>query len=295
MKKTSKKILALLFALVIISSAALPAVYAAVLKFNETKLTLIVGNSATLKFDGANKTPKWKSSNQKVASVSKRGVVTALKKGKTTVTAELGKVKFKCVVTVEDPVLCVRFKRGEKLNLSYYGTSQSVKWSSSNKKVASVSKNGIVRALGAGKCNITAKIGSNKYVYRVIVEAPSTTKESVATTTTNPMVDAKKVSVGVSDVAFSGKKVILSITGGKFKSNSAVISVKINGENYSNIPCRTNEKNTDVLGNQQIIVDLSSVSELREGSSVSFIIPSGFLRSQDGKTYNKAFGASATA
>lgn len=288
MKKTSKKILALLFALVIISSAVLPAVYAAVLKLNETKLTLIVGNSATLKFDGANKTPKWKSSNQKVASVSKRGVVTALKKGKTTVTAELGKVKFKCVVTVEDPVLCVRFKRGEKLNLSYYGTSQSVKWSSSNKKVASVSKNGIVRALGAGKCNITAKIGSNKYVYRVIVEVPSTT-------TTNPTVDAKKVSVGVSDVAFSGKKVILSISGGKFKSNSTVISVKINGENYRNIPCRINAKNTDGLGNQQIIVDLSSVSELREGSSVSFTIPSGFLLSQDGKTYNKAFGASVTA
>lgn len=122
----------------------------------------------------------------------------------------------------------------------------------------------------------------------------TTKKPTAATTTTNPMVNAKPVSVGIADVAFSGSKAIVTISGGSYKSNSTVISVKVNGETYNNIPCRISAGNLDGLGNQQVFVDLSGVPELGEGASVSGTIPSGFLRSKDNKTYNRAFGFSAS-
>ena len=122
----------------------------------------------------------------------------------------------------------------------------------------------------------------------------TTKKPTAATTTTNPMVNAKPVSVGIADVAFSGSKAIVTISGGSYKSNSTVISVKVNGETYNNIPCRISAGNLDGLGNQQVFVDLSGVPELGEGTSVSGTIPSGFLRSKDNKTYNRTFGFSVT-
>ena len=108
------------------------------------------------------------------------------------------------------------------------------------------------------------------------------------------MVNAKPVSVGISDVAFSGSKAIVSISGGNYKSNSTVVSVKVNGETYNNIPCRISAGNLDGMGNQQVIIDLSNVGEIEPGTSVSGTIPSGFLRSKDNKTYNKSFGFSVT-
>lgn len=123
----------------------------------------------------------------------------------------------------------------------------------------------------------------------------STTKKPTTATTTNPMANAKAVAVGISDVAFSGKKAIVSISGGNYKSNSTVISVRINGTTYDNVPCRISSGNLDGLGNQQVVIDLSSVSAtVEEGTSVSGTIPSGFLRAKDNKTYNKSFGFSVT-
>lgn len=123
----------------------------------------------------------------------------------------------------------------------------------------------------------------------------STTKKPSATTTTNPMVNAKAVSVGINDVAFNGSKLIVAISGGNYKSNSTVISVKVNGETYNNIPCRISAGNLDGLGNQQVVIDLSTVGEIEGSTHVSGTVPSGFLRSKDNKTYNKAFGFSVTA
>ncbi len=70
-------------------------------KLNKTKLTLIVKKSATLKVTNSKKSVTWSSSNPKVASVSRKGKVTAKKKGTATITAKTGKKKLKCKVTVK--------------------------------------------------------------------------------------------------------------------------------------------------------------------------------------------------
>ena len=69
-------------------------------KLNKTKATLVVNRTVKLKVKGTKKKVKWTTSNKKVATVSKKGVVTAKKPGKATITAKVGKKKYKCKITV---------------------------------------------------------------------------------------------------------------------------------------------------------------------------------------------------
>lgn len=102
--KTWKKHLAVLFAASVIITA-LPvnaqAASKSKIKLSESKLTLYVGNTKTLKLKGTKKKPKWTSSKKSVATVTKKGKVKAKKKGSTVITAKLGKKKYKCKVTVK--------------------------------------------------------------------------------------------------------------------------------------------------------------------------------------------------
>lgn len=68
---------------------------------NKKSITLYVGKTQKLKVNGTNKKVKWSSSKKSVASVSSSGKVTAKKKGSATITAKIGKTKFKCKVTVK--------------------------------------------------------------------------------------------------------------------------------------------------------------------------------------------------
>ena len=68
-------------------------------KLNKKKVTLEIGKKVTLKLKNNKKKVKWSSSNKKVATV-KKGKVTAKKKGKATITAKVGKKKYRCKVTV---------------------------------------------------------------------------------------------------------------------------------------------------------------------------------------------------
>ena len=60
---------------------------------------------------------------------------------------------------------------GEKYTLKVQGVSSTVKWSSSNKKIATVNKKGTVLAKNAGSCKITAKANGKKYTCKVKVIA----------------------------------------------------------------------------------------------------------------------------
>lgn len=60
-------------------------------------------------------------------------------------------------------------------------TKKKVKWSSSNKKVASVSSKGLVKGKKKGKCTITAKVGKKKMKCKVtIISNPTTEEEDIA-------------------------------------------------------------------------------------------------------------------
>ena len=140
------------------------------------------------------KVVSWKSSNKKVASVDKNGKVKGLKAGKTaTITVQLAsglkksfkvKVQKKNVATKSLKVVDaatgkkvsskVSLKRKQTLKLaatvSPITSKEKVKYSSSNKKVVSVSSKGVIKAKKKGKVTITVKSGKKTYRIKVAVK-----------------------------------------------------------------------------------------------------------------------------
>ena len=72
----------------------------------------------------------------------------------------------------------------ETFKLKVKNTKKKIKWSSSNKKVATVNSKGKVTAKKKGKATITAKVGGKKYKCKVKVEKPkiSATYKTIAAT-----------------------------------------------------------------------------------------------------------------
>jgi uncharacterized protein YjdB len=68
---------------------------------NKKKVTLKVGKSFQLKLKNTKKKVTWTSANEKIATVSKNGKVTAKKKGTVVIKAVCGKKTYKCKVSVK--------------------------------------------------------------------------------------------------------------------------------------------------------------------------------------------------
>ena len=99
----------LLVAVMVVGLLAVPGgnVQAAMKKkvqLNKKTVTLEVGKKVTLKLKNAPKKKKitWSSNNKKIATVSKKGVVTAKKAGKANITAKVNGKKYVCKVTVKN-------------------------------------------------------------------------------------------------------------------------------------------------------------------------------------------------
>lgn len=70
------------------------------IKLNKTSIYLQKGKTFTLKVKGTKKKAKWSSNKKTIATVTKKGKVTAQKTGTAVITAKIGKKKYKCKVKV---------------------------------------------------------------------------------------------------------------------------------------------------------------------------------------------------
>ncbi len=96
-----KKTLSVIVVIALILTSTLVGVQAAKkVKINKSKATIKVGQTVQLKVKNTKKKVKWKTSNKKVATVSKKGKVKGKKVGKATITAKVGKKKYRCKVSV---------------------------------------------------------------------------------------------------------------------------------------------------------------------------------------------------
>lgn len=128
----------------------------------------------------------WKSSNKKIVTVNKNGVITAKnKKGSATITVTLksGK-KAEIKVTVQTAKVKttkitgldkkVTVKKGKKLTLKPVikpiTSLEGVTYTSSDKKIASVSKKGVIIGKKKGTAKITVKSGKKKFTVTVKVK-----------------------------------------------------------------------------------------------------------------------------
>ena len=104
MRKAKKTIAIGLSLALMVSGIVMPSTEsqaASKVKLNKTVATITVGKKLTLKVKRTKKKVKWSSSKKAIASVTKKGVVTGKKVGKATITAKVGKKKYKCKVTVK--------------------------------------------------------------------------------------------------------------------------------------------------------------------------------------------------
>lgn len=175
MKRVKKFIIATFMTLAIMAPAVMVlegttiTSYAKSAKLSKKKATLKVGNSLTLKLQNCKQKVKWTSSNSKIAKVNSRGKIVAKGAGTAKVQAKVGKSKYTCKVNVN--FKDITLTAGKKTKLTVNGISASkVKWSSSNKSIATVSK-GKITAKAAGTTTITAKVGNNKYKAKINVKA----------------------------------------------------------------------------------------------------------------------------
>ena len=145
---------------------------AATVKLNKTKISIYVNNSSTLTLSGTNLKISWATSDNKVAVVSKNGVVKGIKKGTATVTAKVGSSKYNCKVTVLDPEISktsLDLAVADTHYLSIKGSTGTVIWNSSDNKVVTVNKNGFVYAKKNGTAKITGSYKGKKYVCKVTI------------------------------------------------------------------------------------------------------------------------------
>lgn len=122
--------------------------------------------------DARNKTVKWTSGDDKIATVDAGGVVSAIAIGSTTITATAADgsgVTAACKVTVTPKLVTSITLSNEELTLERLATAQltatalpedadnrKVEWNSGNPEVATVSEEGLVTATGIGSTTITA-------------------------------------------------------------------------------------------------------------------------------------------
>ncbi|MBO5371378.1 MAG: Ig-like domain-containing protein [Lachnospiraceae bacterium] len=255
MKKNSlTRVLAFMLALVLMCGTVVTspvsvdaAAKAKKITLTKTSQTLYVGKSFTLKVKkvtpkNASKAVTYKSDNTAVVTVNKKGKVTAKGIGKATVTVTSKgnkKAVAKCKFTVKQGVKTIQtaasltMQKGKKVALKYgvapaNAANKKVKFSTSNKKVATVDKKGKITAKKPGSAKITVKSadGCAKATVKVKVKKKITAATSVTLNKTAlDMVPgaSETLAATVAPAKAAGKKVYW------VSSNAAVATVSKSG------------------------------------------------------------------
>ena len=237
---------------------------AATTKLNKEKLLLYVGNSDTLKITGTNQKIKWTTSNSKVASVSKKGVVKGIKKGTAAITAQINNKKYTCKVTVSNPAINEKkldMEIADTAQLSILGGSGSVTWKSSDKDVVTVNKNGFVYAKGEGNAKITGTYKGKNYVCNVTIADKvihASTTSLVISSDTTIMIAIDNLYSDENAYVLSGDEDIIDCYWGEEWNGSSIpLHITIKGHGKTTLTITAD--NTD----EKLIIDVTAIDNKR--------------------------------
>lgn len=139
---------------------------------------------------------------------------------------------------------------GKTYNLKLSGTKDNIKWSSSDKKIATVNSSGKVKGIKQGKVTITAKVGKNTYKCIVKVEK---IKIDAKVKNINSYYDTKmliqviekekneKLSVKVSD------KKIISCELGEWVGDEQILNIEVKGEGIATITITSSHSSQELV------------------------------------------------
>ncbi len=170
----------------------------------EKTLTLKPGSESTLNVtldpsDATGVELVWSSSDNSIVKVDQKGKVTAVKKGKATITVQTSDGKFKatCTVTVSEKVVDVSkivldkhditIYVGKSANVGYKITptnasDKGVTWKSDNKNIATVDKYGNIVGVKVGTTTITVTTNSGKKTDKLTVRVKDNSTKEVPVT-----------------------------------------------------------------------------------------------------------------
>lgn len=210
-----------------------------ILKLNRKNAEIWKKDSLQLKVEKKNidSALKWTTSNSRIATVDKNGKVRGIHEGRVVISVSGGGLNSKCSVVVKNPSLKLNKtklslilgkNKSYNLKATVFGPSKSVKWTSSNKEIVTVSKNGVIspKAIGTGK--ITAIANGVKAVCTVTIKR-----------STKPSIRLNKSQLTLKVGESYQLKAIVKNTSEKVSwssSNSEIVSVSSNGKIYVNQP-----------------------------------------------------------
>ena len=161
---------------------------------SKDEITLKVGDDFTLTAENVTKDDKvgWKSSNESIATVNKKGKVHAKDEGDVEITLIVnGKEVDVCQVEIEEVKLekpktpnyklsaeeiTLEINKTEVLTLEGAEDVSEITWTSTDNSVATVDKNGKIKPEKVGQTTITATIGDKEYACKVLVESDTETE-----------------------------------------------------------------------------------------------------------------------
>ena len=146
------------------------------LTLDKTDLKLKIGKKSTLKAtvkpaNANNKDVEWTTSNKSVATVTSDGKVKGIKYGTATITAtardgsgkkatcRVAVIRMVTKIMLKAPKRQLKIKDTEKIRVTVSpgnAYDKRVEWTTSDKKIATVDANGLVRGIKAGTVTITA-------------------------------------------------------------------------------------------------------------------------------------------
>jgi len=152
MKKLLKVLLAVCLVFVLSVSIIVDCAEAATekskVRLNKTDVTLFVGQALDLDVYGTSKKVIWSSSNNKVVSVNKDGIIEAVGEGQAVITAKVGDKTLKCKVNVKNVTCKTVFSNGSMLmsiNTLQFSTKEVRKYSDGSYEVDAYIYNGFNR------------------------------------------------------------------------------------------------------------------------------------------------------
>lgn len=157
-------------------------------------------------------------------------VITGVKK-----TAK-NKKAVKKTVKKKKTIKTVTVTAGKTVKLNLKKGKGKTKWTTSNKKIATVNKKGVVKGIKAGTAKITAKVGKKKYTCKIVVKKAKIKKAN-----------AVKKAAAKTKTAETTKKAVTNVPSTKTSSASNDSKKETNKttENNSAVSDNSNENKSD--------------------------------------------------
>jgi uncharacterized protein YjdB len=245
--------------------------------FDKLTASVNVGDELVLELNNAEGTISWKSSNKKVATVD-NGVVSGLQAGTAKISATCGDETLTVSVTVNKlkisaTKLTITAQYTGKLSVP---NATGIRWSSSDKKIATVDQKGTVTGKKAGTATITAKVGNSSYKCKVTVKANQKTFSSFSTNAYRySRLTFKPASVAKTAKGYKVKGYFINGTSDRIKVSSLRVVVSLNGKTIAskkisnpglNMGARKSKSKTITFTGSEV---KKNVNLLADGSTVN--------------------------